>query len=186
MTKAISESILPNLFRYQLTWVATVVGAAHDKANLGAVFGFLMVALHFKKSHHSLVEYKTVFTTLIIGGLWEIVLVREGWVVYEATSPVTIAPIWILILWAAFGTTLNGCLAWFKNHLGWSVLFGAIGGPLAWSGGSALGALRVPDPLLGYGVLSVGWAVIMPLLSYLARYFSADSASLNGGIAHGN
>lgn len=76
-------SILPNLFRYQLTWLATVLGAAHGKADLGAFIGFLMIVLHFKKCHHLLAEYKTVFTTLLVGGLWELLLVQQQWVVYE-------------------------------------------------------------------------------------------------------
>ena len=179
-------SILPNLFRYQLTWLATVLGTAHGKADLGAFIGFLMIVLHFKKCHHLLAEYKTVFTTLLVGGLWELLLVQQQWVVYEGTSAITIVPVWILILWTAFGTTLNGCLGWFKNHLGWAMLFGAAGGPLAWYGGAALGALSVPNPLFGYSVISLGWAVMMPLLSFLARYFSLNSPFIDAEVGRVN
>lgn len=185
MTAIYGNAILPNLFRYQLTWLATVLGAAHGKADLGAFIGFLMIVLHFKKCHHLLAEYKTVFTTLLIGGLWELILVKQHWVIYEGASPISLVPIWILILWTAFGTTLNGCLGWFKNHLGWSFLFGALGGPLAWYGGEALGALSVPNPLLGYVVIGGGWAVLMPLISYLARYFSLNSEFIDEEVGRG-
>lgn len=180
------DSIFPNLFRYQLTWLATVWGAAHGKADLGAFIGFLMIVLHFKKCHHLLAEYKTVFTTLLIGGLWELILVKQQWVVYEGTSPITVVPLWILVLWTAFGATLNGCLGWFKHHLGWSFVFGALGGPLAWYGGAALGALRVTDPVWGYGILSAGWAVMMPLLSYLARYYTLTSEFIDEEVGRGH
>lgn len=186
MTAIQGNSILPNLFRYQVTWLATVLGAAQGKADLGAFIGFLMVVLHFKKCHHLLAEYKTVFATLLIGGIWELILVKQGWIVYQGTSPISVVPIWILILWTAFGATLNGCLGWFKKHLGWSVLFGALGGPLAWWGGASLGALSVPDPLLGYAVMSGGWAVLMPLLSYLAGYFSQNSKFIDEEVGRGH
>jgi len=185
MTQTKPGSILPNLFRYQLTWLATILGAAHGKSDLGAFIGFLMVVLHFKRCHHLLAEYKTVFTTLLIGGLWELFLVQQDLVVYQGLSPITIVPVWILILWAAFGATLNGCLGWFKDHLGWSVVFGALGGPLAWYGGAALGALSLPNPPLGYGVLAVGWAVMMPLLSFLARYFTLNSEFIDQEVGRG-
>lgn len=181
-----TNSILPNLFRYQLTWLATVLGAAHGKTDLGAFIGFLMIVLHFKKCHHLLAEYKTVFTTLFIGALWELFLVKQQWVVYQGVSPITLVPIWILILWTAFGTTLNGCLGWFKNHLGWAFLFGAAGGPLAWYGGAALGALTVPDPRVGYAVIGMGWAFMMPLLSYLAHYYSLNSEFIDTEVGRGN
>lgn len=177
-------SILPNLFGYQLTWLATVWGAAHGKSDLGAFIGFLMIALHFKKCHHLLAEYKTVCTSLLIGGLWELILVQQHWVVYEGASTITVVPIWILVLWTAFGTTLNGCLGWFKSHLIWSFAFGAIGGPLAWYGGSALGALNVPEPLLGYGVLAAGWALMMPLLAALARHYTLTSEFIDEEVGH--
>lgn len=185
MTQPPRDSILPNLFRYQFTWLATVLGAAHGKADLGAFIGFLMVVLHFKKCHHLLAEYKTVFTTLLIGGLWELFLVEKGLVIYQGLSPITVVPVWILVLWTAFGATLNGCLRWFRQHLVWAFVFGALGGPLAWYGGVALGALSVPDPRLGYLILGAGWAVLMPLLSYLARYYSDTSEFIDREVGRG-
>jgi hypothetical protein len=124
-------------------------------------------------------------TTLLIGGLWELFLVKEEIVIYEGLSPITQVPIWILVLWTAFGTTLNGCLGWFRNHLFGSFIFGALGGPLAWYGGAALGALNVPNPALGYGVIAAGWAAIMPLLSALARYYTVNSEFIDQEVGRG-
>lgn len=39
---------------------------------------------------------------------------------------------------------------------------------LGGASGSRLGAVRFADPLLSLGVLSVGWALLMPLLLWVA------------------
>ena len=46
---------------------------------------------------------------------------------------------------------------------------GALAGPLSFRAGAALGAVRFSDPALSLFALSVGWAVLMPLMLALAR-----------------
>jgi hypothetical protein len=52
-----------------------------------------------------------------------------------------------------------------------AVLFGASGGPLAYFGAQNIGAVTLPSSA-SYIALSVGWAVITPMLLYIAKYIN--------------
>ena len=161
--------MIANLLRYQIAWLATVLGAGLGHATLGALLGLLMIFLHLKTSSHRGREIKIILMSLLVGTLLETLLVSRGLIVYEGTLSLSKIPPWILILWAAFGTTLNGFMSWFQARLLLASLLGALCGPLSWYAGQRLGALVVPEPLIGYLSLALGWAVCMPLLSWSAR-----------------
>ena len=89
-------------------------------------------------------------------------------------------PVWILVLWAAFGTTLNGCLGWLRQKLALAAILGGLLGPLSWYGGVRLGALEIPDPAKGYLVLGLGWFMLMPVLSWIAKSLSESEGRFDG------
>jgi hypothetical protein len=60
-------------------------------------------------------------------------------------------------------------LVWLRRRYPLAVVFGAIGGPLAYYSGAELGATEAPLSLNGMLVLSVAWGVMTPLLLWLAR-----------------
>jgi hypothetical protein len=80
-----------------------------------------------------------------------------------------IVPIWIIALWAGFATTLNRSLRWMRNKTLLAILFGAIGGPLAYIAAEKLGAVTLTNTSLV--VLSFGWAILTPLLLKLSERF---------------
>lgn len=175
-----SAPILPNLLRYQAVWFATVLGAAHDRPDLGASLGFIVILWHCWGSRSSRGEYKTILMTLLLGAMWEAAMVYSGTVDYRMGWAVGGVPVWILVLWAAFGTTLNGCLGWLRQMRGLAAVLGGILGPLSWYAGARLGALAILDPSKGYLVLGLGWAVLMPVLSWMAKSLSASEGRFDG------
>ena len=68
----------------------------------------------------------------------------------------------------AFATTLNVSLAWLKRSLPLAILFGAIGGPLAYAAGAKLGGLVFVQQMPALIALAIGWAAITPLLLRIA------------------
>mgnify|MGYP006271778711 CR=1 FL=1 len=169
---------LSNLIEYQIAWFSGVLGAAHQQEDLGAFLAFLIVARHLRMTRETVSEYKIVLSTLILGGLWETLIIYLDMVRYEGPSHLSPAPLWILMIWAAFGTTLNGCLAWLQQRYLLSALLGAGLAPLAWYAGESLGALKIQGGWVGYAVLAGGWALLMPLLAFLARYFRLHTQEL--------
>ena len=59
-----------------------------------------------------------------------------------------------------------------------AVLFGAIGGPLAYMGAEKLGAVTLNNMPATYIALAVGWAILTPLLLALSEKF--DGYKPNG------
>ena len=63
-------------------------------------------------------------------------LAATGWLRYAAPLPALPGPAWIATLWVAFAMTLQHSLQWLMARPLAAVLFGAIGGPLAYWGAS--------------------------------------------------
>jgi hypothetical protein len=71
-------------------------------------------------------------------------------------------------MWVAFAMTLNVSLDWLKRSKPLAIVFGAVGGPLAFIAGEKLGGVTFNDPVAALIALSVGWALLTPLLLGLA------------------
>jgi hypothetical protein len=52
-----------------------------------------------------------------------------------------------------------------------AILFGAIGGPLAYMGAARLGAVTLNIYPQSYLALSIGWAILTPVLLMLAKRY---------------
>jgi hypothetical protein len=172
-------SPLPNFLLYQTAWLACVMGAAHGQPMIGVAVAALVVALHLALARSSKSELAVIVLTGLIGGTWETLVVDLDWVRYLGADTQTWPPAWIIALWLAFATTFNVSLRWLQGHHVLAALLGLIGGPLAWYAGARLGALELPDPILALIAIGTGWAVLMPLLLFLAHRLSTQQEKPN-------
>ena len=161
-----------NVIAFQFGWFACVLGAAHDQPWLGSAVVAVLVAVHLATAIRPAVEVRLVAAALVIGVLWETLLLAGGWIEYP-TGVVWagVAPLWIVMLWALFAITLKGRLLV-------AAVFGAVGGPLAYWGGVRLGALVFVEPLFAVIALAVGWAVLTPMLVVLAQRLERHAAKV--------
>lgn len=167
-----AAGMIVNVVAFQIGWFACVLGAAHGWPWAGVAVAAAVVALHAARATRPAAELKLVASAVLVGLLWDSSLALLGWMGFAAGTLVEgFAPPWILALWALFATTLNVSLDWLKGRPLVAVLFGAIGGPLAYWGGSRLGAIVLVEPVPALIALSAGWAVITPLLAALARHY---------------
>ena len=166
-----------NVIAFQFGWFACVLGAAHDQPWLGSAVVAVLVAVHLATAVRPAVEARLVAAALVIGVVWETLLLAGGWIEYS-TGVVWagVAPLWIVMLWALFAITLNSSLGWLKGRLLVAAVFGAVGGPLAYWGGVRLGALVFVEPLFAVIALAVGWAVLTPMLVVLAQRLERHAA----------
>ena len=78
-------------------------------------------------------------------------------------------PLWLVVLWFAFATTITRAFAVFAKRPALAALIGGVGVPFNYGVGAKLGAVVLPlEPWLTAGVLVVVWAVLFPLLFRLA------------------
>ncbi|MCU0760090.1 MAG: DUF2878 domain-containing protein [Steroidobacteraceae bacterium] len=158
-----------NFIVYQVTWLLGVIAAARGQAALGCLILAAAIAVHLWLAPRRAPEVRLVLAALLVGLLWESLLVSFGLFRYASGNfAAGIAPYWILALWAQFATTLNLSLAWLKGRPLLGVAFGLLGGPLAYYAGFKLGALDSPDLTLALALQGFGYAVFVPLFCALA------------------
>ena len=85
-------------------------------------------------------------------------------------------PVWILALWLGFSTILNVSLRWMRNQHLVAILFGFVGGPLAYLGAEKLGALIMVSNI-SYVALALGWAIMTPTLLFISKRFDGFEQS---------
>jgi len=164
-----------NFIFFQLVWFVCIIGAAKNETHTAVAFSLLIVLFHFYLTKHKANELKILLLASIIGFLFDGFLLKSELVLYADHGwSYSITPLWIIILWMGFAITINSSLSWLKKKLNLSILFGAIGGPLAYLAGEKLGAvtLLTSDALI---IISTGWAIITPLLIFVSNKISKNA-----------
>jgi hypothetical protein len=102
---------------------------------------------------------------LLYGFLLDSTLGLLGLIVYESAYPKPLdwlQPWWMSLLWLSFAASAKASFFWLEKRFSLAVILGALSGPIAYFSGQKLGAFITLD-ILGYAVLSFGFAVIMYL-----------------------
>ena len=111
---------------------------------------------------------------MTVGSTVEIIQIAAG--TYQLTSGTVYAalpPPWLLTMWAQMATTFDFSLRPIVRRPVASIVFGALGGPLAFLAGERLGAVTLQRPLApGLILLSVTWAAAMGVLAFAERWDS--------------
>ena len=169
--------LIINFILFQLAWFACVIGAGKGMPWLGVMVTALVLSWHLYQAKNIKAELLLLFFALLIGATYDQSLLSLGNINYLNNGwSNAIVPVWILALWLAFTTTLNVSLRWMHNKPLVAVIFGAIGGPLAYLGAEKLGAV-VLHGATSYVALSIGWAIITPLLLVIASRLDGFAAT---------
>lgn len=166
-----SREAIINFVLFQLGWFACVLGAAKNTPWLGVIVVLAIVAWHLWQAKAAKPEIILLLITLLIGGVFDQLMLSSHLITYQSHGwSDALLPAWILALWAVFITTFNVSLRWMRNRWLIAVLFGAIGGPLAYFAAESLGAVTL-NMSLAYVVLGLGWAILTPLLLKISTKF---------------
>jgi hypothetical protein len=161
--------VLINFAIFQLCWFACVLSGAAALPAIGIGVVALAVVYHLSQARRPLPEAILLVCAGLIGAAWDGQLSGYGWLVYPSGEFARwAAPTWIIAMWVSFATTLNVSMRWLRGRPELAVLFGAIGGPLAFYAGQRLGGVQFSDTLVALAALSAGWALITPVLVSLA------------------
>ena len=179
------KSQIKNLVMFKIGWVACVGLAAAGQPLWATAAVAAVVALHLLSVPVMVKEALLLSSAAVIGLAWESLLVWSGLLSYPASGEFTpLAPYWIVAMWVLFATTINHGLSWTKRSWHVSALAGMIGGPMAFYGGAAMGAVEFSHTLTALAVIGAGWAVLMPLLVLVSDTI-IDNAWLEPRDAHG-
>ena len=78
-------------------------------------------------------------------------------------------------LWIAFATTLSVSMRWLVIRPTLAIVFGALGGPLAYYAGMKLGAMTLHSSDAALIAIGLSWAAAMWMLATLAQRMHATS-----------
>lgn len=161
--------VLRNVVAFQTGWFACVLGGAHAMPWIGPLLAAFIVALHLRGAANWQKELQLIAILGLCGSLFDQFLLSLGWIQYPASGwPVWLLPFWMTCLWMLFATTLNVSLRWLHGHHFIALLFGLLGGPLAYLAGQKLGAMQLLEPAKVLLVLGVFWGLMMPAMQRLA------------------
>lgn len=166
---------ITNFILFQLAWFICVLGAAYNQTYFALMISVIILLVHFALIKKRLLELKLILAAGIFGLLFDGVLLNFDLIIYNDPGlPYPITPIWIVMLWMIFAMTLNHSLAWLSQKYYLSILFGAIGGPLAYIAGEKLGAITLlsSNSII---MLCVGWALITPVLLIIANKLNKNA-----------
>jgi len=159
---------LINALLFQGAWFACVMGGAAGSSLWGAgTLAALTTFVLLRNRWRSDLTWAAAaaVTGFVLDTLW----IRLGILDYGATE---YAPLWIVMLWAAVGLTLNHSLGLFAERPWLGALLAGATAPLSYLAGERLGGVVVPDPMLLGGV-SLVWAGVF----YLAFVCSGRSGT---------
>ena len=165
-TNIMTRSIISNFILFQLGWFACVLGGANDQVVIGTLIATAVIANHLYRAHDRSKETVFLLLALIIGLIFESLVTALGLAVYSHGQVFdSIAPIWIILMWPLFATTLNVSMRWLKRMPTLAVAaIGAVFAPFAYYAGNRLGAVVYDDLLLSMCIIAIAWGLLFPLL----------------------
>ncbi len=161
-----------NFVLFQAGWFACVLGGAQDLPVVAIAAASLVIGVSlYGFSADRLSDLRLLWMVALIGFCVDSINLWLGVFALIGTPRFPhLCPVWLVALWAVFGTTLRGSLHWLRGRYGLSALLGAVGGSLSYVGGAKLGAVTMPsDHMFSVVVLALVWAVVVPLLIWLAH-----------------
>jgi len=158
--------MLWNIGSINLGWFTSVLGAANGYNWLGPAFVAVLVMIHLNLIPARRRELATLAAAAAFGYTIDSMMVLAGVFDFPAHARLG-APstVWMVALWINFAMALNVALHWLQHKYLLAALLGAIGGPVAYFGGTRFGGLVAPDGIaVLVGAVAVQWAIATPLV----------------------
>lgn len=174
-------AIAMNVVGFQACWLGFVASAANDRPWLGFVPLAIFATWQLAVTEHRRADLLIVAIAVAGGFVVDSLFAATGLLQYRAPTPSpSLAPVWILGMWAGFALTLNHSLAFLRSRVVAAALFGLVGGPLAYFvAASAWNAVAFGESrLAALLALAVAWGLATPLLVECAARLRQGRASL--------
>ena len=150
----------------QVGWWACLLGAASGRPLLGPAVVVALLAVQLRGLPPAVRRRAAGHVLLlgVAGTTLDSLLSIFGVLRFEGQYVIWLAPLWITALWCQFATALPAFAA-LRSRPVVAALVGALGAPLAYSGGARMGAAALhPEPWLSVLVLGALWAAVFPLM----------------------
>ncbi|MBU3736613.1 MAG: DUF2878 domain-containing protein [Methylobacterium sp.] len=162
-----ATSFWANMVGFQAVWWACAL-----YGNAGAWASLVWLAAHLVWHRRHANEVLVVLACLSIGMIVDSTLMHTGWLRFN--DPSHGLPFWLCVIWACFGATMNHSMQPLQQRIWLATLLGAVGGPMSYYAGTALGRVSFADTTSTLIVLAAVWAVMLPGLLCLSRWLATS------------
>lgn len=170
--RLLATNPIANAVWFQSCWFSGVL-LQHPPYLLAA-----LLILHFVSHVDPRRALCKMFPIAFIGIVLDSVLTAAGVFVFSDQLTVGI-PLWLWGIWVAFVASFDLSLSFLKGRLWLASLLGAVSGTASYVAGMKLGAVTFGYSLpLTVGVLSMTWAIVLPLLLVLHNSLEAKICDL--------
>ncbi len=168
--------LLVNALLFQAGWFACVYAAQQPWLLLVPLAA---LAVHFSWTSSWRAEGRLVVSVMLLGSALDSLYMHLG--VLDFGQPRLLLPLWLALLWALLGTTLNHSLRWSARPWWRASLLGAVGGSLSYLAGARLAGIGLGlGEVASLAVLALSWALVMPLLHGFAAHYRQAAAAADG------
>jgi len=161
-----------NWFSFYIYWYLCFWGAKNESFYIGPIIGFGFILIHIILVENRLIETKYIFLCLLLGFVLDSFFINLGLIHYKGQlviSDISLAPIWILTLWAGFGTTVFYSLKWMKKRYFLTSLIGIIIFPIIYFSADRYGSIEINEHSFGtYFIISVSCSIVITLLIFIS------------------
>lgn len=127
-----------------------------------------IILFHIKKATFPKQATILILVIALLGGVFDQSLNYFHFIDYKNQEIMqNLIPLWIVMLWALFATTLTLSMRWLRSNIILSAIFGFVGGPLSYMAGEKLNAIHI-EGQMGLLILALGWAIAIPLCIQLS------------------
>lgn len=163
---------LLNVVLFYLGWVYIVMSAAKGTPFRGIIGGVVLILFHLFISKKWIKETLFIVTIALVGFGIDTIYAFSKLVIYSSPNTIStsLAPIWISVLYALFGTTINYSLSWLKYQVILSMIFGAFGGAICYFVSAKLGAASFPNQTVALSIIAVVWLILMPIACWYSNF----------------
>ena len=135
------------------------------------LLGYIRIALHKSQA------LKVMALVTGIGFLVDGILIHYNLISIQGDS---FFPLWLVAIWAAFSTLLNSALHGLKGFPFLQFFLGGLGGLFAYLSAHSLGVLTFMDMHVAVLVITITWAILIPVLYRLLASLNIDKPQIKG------
>lgn len=166
-------TIVVNALVFHLAWMTNVMAASHGLIWVGPAFTLCWMLIHgLSYPSTRKADLFLCISAAVSGYLLDSLLVLGGMMSFPAQSQFgSPSTLWMVALWVNLALTLNYSLHWLQQRYFIAALLGSITAPLAYLGGSRLGAIYLSDESVSLIAIALIWTLTLPFLVWLASMF---------------
>ena len=160
-----------NVISFYIYWWLCLIGSSRGDFFYGPLAALVYFIIHFFIIDNKYKEFKYIIICMILGILIETLMLQLNFIEYRGylSSNYNIAPLWVIVLWMGFGTTVFHSFKWVLGKYKLSFLLGAIFTPVIYFSAYKIGSIAFNyNVLTSYLILSLIWGFTLLLLIYIA------------------